>query len=187
MGPLLHYRGASGCTPSGEAFRTYMMDLGRVKELINLFADADLAELDLREGDCQLRLARRARAADAGMAGASELAAAEALPRRITSDVEPLAPPSSRAEAVESADSKGGADAKEVLAPMHGVLHLTPNPGAPPFVNLGDSVRSGQTLAVLEAMKVFHTLRSDVDGLVADILASSGSEVAAGQPLFRIT
>ena len=164
-----------------------MMDLGRVKELINLFADADLAELDLREGDCQLRLARRARAADAGMTGACEFAETQTPSRRVTGDAEPLASHSSRAEVAESGDSKAGADTKEVLAPMHGVLHLAPTPGAPPFVNLGDSVRSGQTLAMLEAMKVFHTLRSDADGLVAAILTPSGSEVAAGQPLFHIT
>lgn len=153
-----------------------MMDLGRVKELINLFADTDLVELDLREGDCQLRLARRARTADAEMPS-----------HRITDDVEAVAPASIRAEAAEPGDSKARTEAKEVLAPMHGVLHLAPAPGAPPFVKLGDSVQSGQTLAVLEAMKVFHTLRSDVDGLVAAILTPAGSEVAAGQPLFRIT
>jgi len=156
-----------------------MMDLGRVKELINLFADSDLAELEFREADWQLRLARRARPVDAGIAGECQLAETEMPSPRTPEDVAPLT--------AESGDSAARADAKEVLAPMHGVLHLAPTPGAPPFVNQGDAVRSGQTLAVLEAMKMFHDLRSDVDGLVAAILAPSGSEVAAGQPLFRIT
>jgi acetyl-CoA carboxylase biotin carboxyl carrier protein len=154
-----------------------MMDLGRVKELIDLFADADLAELDLREGDCQLRLARRTRTADTGMKGGCQPGESETPPM----------PASTAAEAAESADSQARINAKEVVAPMHGMLHLAPTPGAPPFVNIGESVRCGQTLAVLEAMKVFTALRSDVDGLVAAILAASGSEVAAGQPLFRIT
>lgn len=156
-----------------------MMDLGRVKELINLFADSDLAELEFREDDWQLRLARRARRSDSVITGGCEPAEPEIPSPRTAEEVEPLT--------AESADSAARADAKEVLAPMYGVLHLAPTPGAPPFVNQGDPVRSGQTLAVLEAMKVFHDLRSDVDGLVAAVLAPSGSEVAAGQPLFRIT
>lgn len=156
-----------------------MMDLGRVKELINLFADSGLAELEFREADWQLRLARRAPRSDSGITGECPLAEAEMPSSPTTEDVAPLT--------AESVDSVARADAKEVLAPMYGVLHLAPTPGAPPFVNQGDAVRSGQTLAVLEAMKMFHDLRSDVDGLVAAILAPSGSEVAAGQPLFRIT
>jgi acetyl-CoA carboxylase biotin carboxyl carrier protein len=67
------------------------------------------------------------------------------------------------------------------------VLHLTPSPDEPPFVKLGDPVRAGQTLGVLEAMKMFHTLKSDHDGVVGAILVASGGEVEAGQSLFRIT
>lgn len=179
MGPLLHYRGGSGRISCGETYRIYRMDLGRVKELIDLFADSGLAELEFREADWQLRLARRARQSDPGITDGCEPAEPEIASSPATADV---APPTA-----ESVDSAVRADAKEVLAPMFGILHLAPAPGAPPFVSHGDAVRSGQTLAVLEAMKMFHDLRSDVDGLVAAILVPSGSEVAAGQPLFRIT
>lgn len=164
-----------------------MMDLARVKELINLFADSGLAELEFREADWQLRLARRARSADAGIGGGCQPAETEVPPPRTAQDVESVTPPSIRAGTADSADSTAWAGSNEVLAPMYGVLHLAPTPGAPPFVNQGDSVRPGQTLAVLEAMKVFHDLRSHVDGVVAAILVPSGREVAAGQPLFRIT
>jgi acetyl-CoA carboxylase biotin carboxyl carrier protein len=83
--------------------------------------------------------------------------------------------------------SDSGAGAKDVTATLHGVLHLTPSPDEPPFVKPGDSVRAGQTLGVLEAMKMFHTLKSEFDGVLAAILVPSGSEVEAGQAVFRIT
>lgn len=162
------------------------MDLKRIKELIELFAATDLAELSLREGDCELRLARRAPTGNGGTCGAWRSVETESTMEPITGGAEAAAPHSSAVEAVNPDGSETNAGAKEVLAPMHGVLHLAPEPDAPPFVTPGDSVRAGQTLGLLEAMKVFHALKSDVDGAVA-ILASSGSEVAAGQPLFRIT
>ena len=148
------------------------MDLKRIKELIDLFAATDLGELSFSEGDCQLRLVRRASALDRRDSSAADTVRAAVFP-----PVEAVAP--------EALDVEVGA--KDVVAPLHGVLHLTPSPDEPPFVKLGDPVRAGQTLGVLEAMKMFHTLKSDHDGVVGAILVASGGEVEAGQSLFRIT
>ena len=142
------------------------MDLNRIKDLIDLLVATDLGELTLSEGDCQLRLVRRI----------------SRVEEHTDSSIAPL-----RAEAAAPVPSDASVGAKDVVAPLHGVLHLTPSPDEPPFVRLGDSIRAGQTLGVLEAMKMFHTLKSDFDGVVAAILAASGSEVEAGQSLFRIT
>ena len=143
-----------------------MMDLNRIKDLIDLLIATDLSELTLSEGDCRLRLVRRTATVE----------------EHADSSIAPV-----RAEAVAPAPSDASVGAQDVVAPLHGVLHLTPSPDEPPFVRLGDSIRAGQTLGVLEAMKMFHTLKSDFDGVVAAILAASGSEVEAGQSLFRIT
>jgi acetyl-CoA carboxylase biotin carboxyl carrier protein len=73
-----------------------------------------------------------------------------------------------------------------VTAPMFGIFHLTPSPGAPPFVAVGDSVETGQPLGTIEAMKVFHAITADQAGRVDAILVTAGQEVETGTPLFRI-
>jgi len=71
------------------------------------------------------------------------------------------------------------------LAPLYGVVHLQPTPGEPPFVQAGQAVRAGQTLCVIEAMKVFNEVRAERDATVEAVLVRSGQEVEAGQALFR--
>jgi len=72
------------------------------------------------------------------------------------------------------------------VAPLSGVLHLSPAPGADPFVCVGQAIRVGDTLCIIEAMKVFNAIRAERDGTVAAVLVTSGNEVEAGQMLMRI-
>lgn len=74
----------------------------------------------------------------------------------------------------------------DVVAATYGVIHLSPAPGSAPFVTLGQSVSTGQSLCTIEAMKVFSPIEADRAGTIAAILVEDGAEVAAGQPLFRI-
>jgi acetyl-CoA carboxylase biotin carboxyl carrier protein len=152
------------------------MDLKRIKELIDLFADTDLGELNFSEDGCQLRLVRH-----------TASSSARGLPANPAMDVveSPALRPVPEATEPVIADPKVGLT--DVVAPLHGVFHLTPSPDEPPFVSVGDPVKVGQILGTLEAMKMFHSLKSDVEGFVAAILVASGSEVEAGQPLLRIT
>ena len=152
------------------------MDLKRIKDLIDAFAATELGELSFSEGDCQLRLVRRASTID-GHRWVTDTVKAPVFP-----PAEAVLPEAVGPEALDAA--VGG---KDVVAPLYGVLHLAPSPDEPPFVKLGDPVRAGQTLGVLEAMKMFHTLKSAHDGVVGAILVASGAEVEAGQSLFRIT
>jgi acetyl-CoA carboxylase biotin carboxyl carrier protein len=163
------------------------MDLKRIKDLIDLFVATDLGELNFSEGDCRLRLVRRISTQEGQTDSSSRSGASESPARPATDAIKAVAllPVRADAEAPVALDASVGA--KDVVAPLHGVLHLTPSPDEPAFVELGDAVRVGQTLGVLEAMKMFHTLKSDFDGVVAAILVVSGSEVEAGQALFRIT
>ena len=163
------------------------MDLNRIKDLIDLFVATDLGELNLSEGDCRLRLVRRISRVEEHTDSSSRSGVSGSPARPATDATRAVRPAPVRAEAVVPVPPEASAGANDVVAPLHGVLHLTPSPDEPPFVRLGDSVRAGQTLGVLEAMKMFHTLKSDFDGVVAAILAASGSEVEAGQALFRIT
>ncbi|NBA97560.1 acetyl-CoA carboxylase biotin carboxyl carrier protein subunit [Pseudomonas sp. R5(2019)] len=134
----------------------------RIKALIDLMADSDLSELHLSEGDAQLRLLR-----DGG---------------------QPLAVPVAVAsiKATEAAPTPPSSTEFEASASLYGVLHLTPSPDQPPFVQVGSQVEVGQTLAIIEAMKMFHPLKAQATGVVKAILACSGDEVQAGQALMLI-
>lgn len=146
------------------------MDLQKIKQLIDVLAASDLAELELVEGDHRVRLVKRV---GAGLATAVLRAAA--LPPAAPAVRVPDAAPASPAPAGE-----------RVTAPLYGVLHLTPAPDAPPFVQLGDTVQAGQTLCVVEAMKMFHEVKSGRPGTVAAICAAAGDEVDAGAVLFQL-
>jgi acetyl-CoA carboxylase biotin carboxyl carrier protein len=77
-------------------------------------------------------------------------------------------------------------DGHIVVAPMFGIFHRAPSPDSAPFVEIGQMVEPGQKLCIIEAMKTFNTIGSDVAGTVTEILVESGQEIEAGRPLLRI-
>jgi acetyl-CoA carboxylase biotin carboxyl carrier protein len=153
------------------------MDLQKIKELIDVLAASDLAEIELVEGENRVRLVKRLRAEDdAGLRAAPGAAhlAAHAAPEN---DAAPHAsqPALSNTEAGEW-----------VTAPLYGVVHLTPSPDAAAFVQPGELVQAGQTLCVIEAMKMFHEVKASHKGRVVAILATAGEEAEAGAALFQL-
>ncbi len=90
-------------------------------------------------------------------------------------------------ETPDTPDTSDASDTDAVHAPCYGIVHLTPAPGAPAFVAVGDAVAMGQRVCLIEAMKVFHAVTAPRSGRVEAILAESGHEVARGQALMRIT
>ncbi|MCK0551204.1 acetyl-CoA carboxylase biotin carboxyl carrier protein [Pseudomonas syringae] len=139
----------------------------RIKALIDLMAESDLSELSLCEGDAQLRLLRE-----------PAQVANRANPAVSTAQTMPAARPVSPTQASTTQT--------QACASLYGVLHLTPAPDQPPFVEIGTSVEVGQTLAVVEAMKMFHPVKAEAAGVVTAILVANGEEVQAGQALFSI-
>lgn len=129
----------------------------RLRELIELAASEGVGGIDVVEDGTRVRIVR---------AGSG--------PVRTASAAEPASAPSP------------GAERDVFVAPMFGVFHLTPAPGAPPFVRVGDVVIPGKQLCLIEAMKMFNPVASDRTGRIDAILAEPGAEVAPGQPLFRI-
>ena len=142
------------------------MELSRIKALIDLLAGSAITELELSEGDDRIRLSKGARPSPAAP-GASPSAA-----------VPPRAPTTESGEAAPSES--------EVVAPMFGVVHLSPTPDQPPFVAEGVSVRPGDTLCLIEAMKVFSPVVADIEGRVEAVLITDRTEVEANQALFRL-
>ena len=137
------------------------MDSARIKGLMDLLAESDLLELSLTEGDTTLRLFKQP--------GQGVISAAPSVSAAPPQPVAPAAP-----------------SAVEIKASLYGVLHLTPAVGEAPFVSVGQAIEAGQTVAVIEAMKMFHPVKAKVAGTLVDILAQAGVEVEAGQALFRL-
>lgn len=156
------------------------MDLQKIKQLIDVLMASDLSELEFVEGEHRLHLVRRSRLASSGPLATGSLHPAMVPVAQRAPDVpsEPLAAGEENAARLEPGEL--------VTAPLYGILHLTPTPGAPPFVQQGEIVQRGQTLCVVEAMKMFHEVKAERSATVDGILAAAGQEVEAGAALFRL-
>ncbi len=153
------------------------MDLNNIKALIEMMAASDLSDMEYSENGWTIRLTRdTGRARSPTMTGRHQPQA----PHQPTSD-QPTSdhPPPAQDEASASA----GADLR---SPLPGLVHLRPSPDAPPFVLTGQTVEAGDTVCLIEAMKVFISVRAERAGTIAAVLVTSGSEVEAGQTLMRI-
>ncbi|MEO5737853.1 MAG: biotin/lipoyl-containing protein [Variovorax sp.] len=140
------------------------MNQDQIKTLIDALAASDLSELEYSENGCSLRLVRQS------ALGAPPVRREMAMAHRASA---PQAPhPETPCPGV-------------CCAPLYGVVHLQPRPGDPPYVQAGQAVAAGQTLCVIEAMKVFNEVRAERDATVQAVLVDSGQEVEADQPLFR--
>lgn len=143
------------------------MDPQQIKSFIDAMVASDLTEMEFSQEGWTLRLVRQ----HAGVAPAPGRAGAVAIGARSVLPTTPatVAPASPR----------------ELQAPLFGIVHLQAGPGEAPFVAAGQAVRAGQTLCVIEAMKVFNEVLAEHDAVVDAVLVNSGLEVEAGQPLLR--
>lgn len=150
------------------------MDVKKIESLAKLMQETGLTGLELVEGDMELRLERQQEV----------VAVAPAAP------VMPVAAPAPAAGAeAQAASQEQAAPRKEgalVLSPTVGVFYASPSPEARPFVEVGDQVKKGDTLCIIEAMKLMNEIPSEVDGTVAEICVGNGQVVEYNQPLFRI-
>jgi len=151
------------------------MDLRKLKKLIDLVQESGIAELEITEGEERVRITR-ATAGQTFYAGAPMMAPAmmpapQAAPAPVAAPVaaEPAAP-----------------EGHVVKSPMVGTFYRAASPGAKPFVNIGDTIKQGDTICIVEAMKILNEIESDKAGTVTQILCENGQAVEYGQPLFII-
>jgi acetyl-CoA carboxylase biotin carboxyl carrier protein len=159
------------------------MDLRKIKTLIELVEQSGIAELEVKEGEESVRISRQS-------------TAAPALPAQFYAPALPAAAPPPSAPAASAAPAAATPAAEEapkpaanrhiVRAPMVGTFYRAPSPGAKPYVEVGQTVRQGQTLCIIEAMKMLNQIESDVAGVVIEILAENEKPVEFDQPLFLI-
>lgn len=151
------------------------MDIRKVKKLIELLEESGIAEIEISEGEESVRISRYAAApAPAPMHYAAAPAPAATLQPPVASPAAAAAP-----AAANKADHT-------VTAPMVGTFYSSPSPGAKSFVDIGSEVNVGDTLCIIEAMKMMNQIESDKSGRVTAVLVKNGDPVEFGQPLFII-
>jgi acetyl-CoA carboxylase biotin carboxyl carrier protein len=150
------------------------MDIRKIKKLIELLEESGLAELEISEGEESVRIARYTQAAPPAPQ-AFQIAVPSAAPAPAPAAAAPAAPAPAAAR-----------DENLVTAPMVGTFYASPAPGAKPFVEVGQEVRVGQVLCIIEAMKMMNQIESERAGKVVAVLAKNGEPVEFGQPLFAI-
>ena len=148
------------------------MDIRKVKKLIELLDESGIAEIEITEGDDSVRISRHTQGAPV---------AAVAPP--------PVAPAPAAAPAAPVADAAPAPvedDGYLVTAPMVGSFYAASSPGAAPYVQVGDRVNEGDTLCIIEAMKMMNQIEADVSGVIKSIRVQNGDPVEYGQTLFVI-
>ncbi len=155
------------------------MDIRKVKKLIELLEESGIAEIEITEGEEAVRISRYPANAMVAPAPAAHYAQP---PAPANPAPEPAAPaPAATAPAREPEE-----EGHTVTSPMVGTFYAAPAPGASPFVQIGDRVKSGDTLCIVEAMKMMNPIEADVDGVVKSIRVQNGEPVEYGQVLFVI-
>ena len=154
------------------------MDLRKLKTLIDLVSESGISELEVNEGEDRVRIVNAGSSAPSGQVVFANPAPAQ------TMHAAPVASaPAPAAAIVEAPAAETGSIAR---SPMVGTFYRAPNPESPNFVNIGDTVKVGQTLCIIEAMKLLNEIESEHAGVIKEILCENGQGVEFDQPLFII-
>ena len=151
------------------------MDLRKLKKLIDLVQESGIAELEITEGEEKVKIVKGGRA----------------VPEVVAMLPAPAAAPSPAAIGAAPAPATAAEVAPQVeghvlKSPMVGTFYRSPSPGAKPFVEVGDTVKTGQTVCIIEAMKLLNEIEADKDGVVKAIMVENGQPVEYGEPLLVI-
>jgi len=158
------------------------MDIRKIKKLIELLEESGIAEIEIKEGEEAVRISRMP-------TGAAAMHAMHAMPTYAMPMGAPVAAPAQIASAPAAAEAPAArprSNEHVVTAPMVGTFYSAPSPGSKSFVEIGDEVKVGQTLCIIEAMKMMNQIESDKAGRVTSIMARNGDPVEFGQPLFVV-
>ncbi|MCA3242209.1 MAG: acetyl-CoA carboxylase biotin carboxyl carrier protein [Rubrivivax sp.] len=147
------------------------MDLRKLKTLIDLVSESNISELEITEAEGKVRIVK------AGVAAVAVAPAPMAAPAVVLPAAAPAAAPV--AEPAPAAPA-----ARVIKSPMVGTFYRAASPGAKPFADVGDAVKPGQAVCIIEAMKIMNEIESDLEGRIAKLLCENGQAVEFGQPLF---
>ena len=154
------------------------MDLRKLKKLIDLVQESGIAELEVKEGEESVRITRAV--------GSQQTVY---LPQGAVNEMQQqgtLPAPATRTSTIEDDEEEAAPKGHAVKSPMVGTFYRSATPGGQPFVDIGQTVTEGETLCIIEAMKLMNEIEADYSGVVQQILAENGQAVEYGQPLFII-
>tara|TARA_B100001057_G_scaffold345287_1_gene346360 strand:- start:45 stop:533 length:489 start_codon:yes stop_codon:yes gene_type:complete len=156
-----------------------MMDIRKVKKLIELLEDSGVGEIEITEGEDSVRISRHSPAVQTTTSPVQTPVEAAAVAQKVTST-----------SSVPSVETSAALDDNEnnfeVTAPMVGTFYSASSPGSEPFVQVGDNVKTGDTLCIIEAMKMMNPIEADVSGTIKSIRIQNGEPVEFGQLMFVI-
>lgn len=157
------------------------MDLRKLKTLIDLVSESNISELEITEAEGKVRIVK---ASGVPLGGAPLMyapgqPAPAAAPQTVAQATAALA-------AATAAEGQAEPAGRVIKSPMVGTFYLSASPGAKPFVELGDSIKLGQPVCIIEAMKIMNEIESDCEGKVVRLLCENGEAVEFGQPLFVV-
>ena len=155
------------------------MDIRKVKKLIELLDESGIAEIEITEGEESVRISRYSQSAPAAPAAPAPVAVAAPVPAAAPAAAAP-------ATAAPAAPAEPDEEGFLVTAPMGGTFYASSSPGAAPYVQVGDRVNEGDTLCIIEAMKMMNQIEADVAGVVKSIRVQNGEPVEYGQTLIVI-
>ncbi len=148
------------------------MDIRKIKKLIELLEESGIAEIEIQEGEGSVRISRYGQVAPVAQPAAIPAAAPAAAPVPAAAAAKPVAPPAFNGH--------------EVKSPMVGTFYRSASPGAKPFVEVGDTIAAGDTICIIEAMKILNQIEADKSGTIKAILAEDAEAIEFEQPLFVI-
>jgi acetyl-CoA carboxylase biotin carboxyl carrier protein len=151
------------------------MDLRKLKTLIDLVSDSNVSELEITEAEGKVRIVK---SSPAPVAMVTQMAAPVAAPVAAAQAAAPVAAPAPVPEAAPAGH--------QVKSPMVGTFYRSSSPGAKSFVEVGSQVKEGETICIIEAMKILNEIEADKSGTITQILAENGQAVEYGAPLFII-
>jgi acetyl-CoA carboxylase biotin carboxyl carrier protein len=151
------------------------MDLRKLKKLIDLVQESGIAELEITEGEEKVRISR---------AGNAVQSTVMTMPQATT--MMAAAPATAAAAPAAAPEAPAEPEGHVVKSPMVGTFYRSSAPGAKPFVEIGQSVNAGDTLCIIEAMKLLNEIEADQGGVIKSVLVENGQPVEYGQPLFLI-
>ncbi len=160
------------------------MDLRKLKTLIDLVADSDIAELEVTEGESKVRIAKTSSVQGQPVV----MQQPQVLPQQYIQPAMPMPQVNVATQviAAEAAAAPAEPEGNVVKSPMVGTFYSAPAPGNPPYVEVGSAVKQGDTLCIIEAMKLLNEIEADTSGVIKQILVENGEPVEFGQPLFVI-
>jgi acetyl-CoA carboxylase biotin carboxyl carrier protein len=154
------------------------MDLRKLKTLIDLVSESGISELEVTEGEGKVRIVKNAPPVYVQPSAQFAPQYAQAAPVGGEAPAAAAGAPATPAAAAPQGHV--------VTSPMVGTFYRAPSPGADPFVQVGDTVKEGQTICIIEAMKLLNEIESDQSGVIKEILVENGQAVEYGQPLFVV-